>query len=424
MTSPLGRGCAGAFQFTPGRGVAFAYDGRGNMSSDGVNAYGYDILNRLISRGSATLGYDPAGRLVQTVNGATTTRMLYDGAAMIGEYNGLGALQRRFVHGPGLDEPLVWYEGAGTSDRRWLLADERGSIVAVSDGAGAATNINTYDEYGVPGAGNVGRFQYTGQMWLSEVGVYHYKNRAYAPSLGRFLQTDPIGTAGGVNLYAYVGGDPMNLVDPSGWCASGISGRATAAQGSVCSGSASDPSYANLPGNIFHKFYTLMFDGEGGGGSFEAKQMRNPLTCSRTGNFGCGADEAEDREYSDAMCASDEASAAACAVGLIAPFVIGACVAGGCWVIGPRVDSTRLAHIFRNAPGHFAQATRANIRLLESVTRSQRNFLGRDRFGNGWYARLNSNGTQTWVQVRNGRIVNGGINQTPRTFNPRSGLSG
>ncbi len=135
---------------------------------------------------------------------------------MIAEHNGSNALQRRFVHGPGMDEPLVWYEGSGTSDRRWLLADERGSIVAVTNASGAATSINSYDEYGVPGASNVGRFQYTGQMWLSEVGVYHYKTRAYAPSLGRFLQTDPIGTAGGVNLYAYVGGDPMNFTDPWG----------------------------------------------------------------------------------------------------------------------------------------------------------------------------------------------------------------
>jgi hypothetical protein len=43
---------------------------------------------------------------------------------------------RRYVFGPGADEPLVWYEGSGTSDRRFLHADERGSIVAVSNGAG------------------------------------------------------------------------------------------------------------------------------------------------------------------------------------------------------------------------------------------------------------------------------------------------
>jgi len=53
-------------------------------------------------------------------------------------------------------------------------------------------------------------------MWIGEAGLYHYKARAYAPSLGRFLQSDPILHAGGMNLYAYVGGDPVNFVDPLG----------------------------------------------------------------------------------------------------------------------------------------------------------------------------------------------------------------
>jgi RHS repeat-associated protein len=105
-----------------------------------------------------------------------------------------------------------------------LHADERGSIIAISDAAGNPIAINRYDEYGKPQAGNIGRFQYTGQMWLPEIELYHYKARAYAPHLGRFLQTDPIGTDGGINLYAYVGNDPVNLVDPLGLI-SNISGE-------------------------------------------------------------------------------------------------------------------------------------------------------------------------------------------------------
>ena len=125
-------------------------------------------------------------------------------------------LLRRYVHGPGVDEPLVWYEGSGTANRRWLLADERGSVIAITDGSGTVTQVNKYDVDGVPDAQNNGRFQYTGQMWIAEAGVYSFKARAYHPGLGRFLQTDPSGFAGGLNLYAYAGDDPVNATDPTG----------------------------------------------------------------------------------------------------------------------------------------------------------------------------------------------------------------
>jgi RHS repeat-associated protein len=128
----------------------------------------------------------------------------------------VGVLQRRYVHGPGVDEPIVWHEGTGTGTRRFLMADERGSVAAVTDVSGTPLTLNTYDEYGRPGASNAGRFQYTGQVWLPEAGLYHYKARAYSAALGRFLQEDPIGFSGGINLYAYVGNDPVNFTDPSG----------------------------------------------------------------------------------------------------------------------------------------------------------------------------------------------------------------
>ena len=92
------------------------------------------------------------------------------------------------------------------------IADERGSVLGVQDAGGAVT-ANRYDEYGVGSAAN--RFQYTGQAWMAP-GLYNYRARAYAPQLGRFLQPDPIGYSSGINLYAYVNGDPINGVDPTG----------------------------------------------------------------------------------------------------------------------------------------------------------------------------------------------------------------
>ena len=149
------------------------------------------------------------------MNGSTETRFLYEGDQLIGEYNASNQLLRRYVPGPG-DEVAAWYEGAGTSDRRYLTTDRQGSVISVTNASGTVLAINSYDEAGIGAAGNLGRFQYDGEPWLSEIGLYNLQARAYSPYMGRFLQTDPIRYDGGANWYAYGGDDPVNRSDPSG----------------------------------------------------------------------------------------------------------------------------------------------------------------------------------------------------------------
>ncbi len=85
-------------------------------------------------------------------------------------------------------------------------------------------------------------------------------------------------------------------------------------------------------------------------------------------------------------------------------------------------NEAQMKHMFRKADGHFLQDTPANRAAIEKAASNSKNFLGVDKYGNSWYAETLPNGTQTWAEVRNGIITEGGLNQVPKVFDPITGL--
>ena len=197
-------------------GVSVTYDSNGNITNDTSKTYSYDARSRVTGGPvGASLSYDPLGRLRQYV-GTAGGEYLYDGNEITGVTVDGVNINNRLVKGFTPDELVLAFQGGGFTTPYFTLTDERNSPIAITDQTGALLIANAYDEYGVPKTGNGGRLQYTGQLWLPDFGAYYYKARVYQPGIGRFLQTDPIRYAAGMNLYAYVGADPVNAVDPLG----------------------------------------------------------------------------------------------------------------------------------------------------------------------------------------------------------------
>ena len=209
--------------------VTPSYDANGNLTSDGTFTYGYDAESRLVSVAQggtqiATYAYDGRGRRKsRTVSGATTVYVTGAEDQELLEYNGTtGAPSATYAVnlGGSLDEVLNHATLGGA--RQTLVPDIQGSIIASLDSGGTLTKVayQAFGESATAVASGPGP-RYTGRRLDPETatgsaqpnGLYYYRARTYSPTWGRFLQPDPIGPAGGINLYAYVQNDPLNLTD-------------------------------------------------------------------------------------------------------------------------------------------------------------------------------------------------------------------
>jgi RHS repeat-associated protein len=144
-----------------------------------------------------------------------TRDFLYDGWNLVQEQNGSGAAFANSLFGPGLDE-VFWRKPVVSSGSSYLT-DALGSTVALTDGSGASTSAYTYEAYGRPTAGDLTNpFTFTGREWEPAIGLQLNRSRYYSPDGGRFINEDPIGESGGINLYQYAMSSPTVEVDPLG----------------------------------------------------------------------------------------------------------------------------------------------------------------------------------------------------------------
>jgi RHS repeat-associated protein len=222
-------------QYTSVNSGSLDYDTSGNLFHYNGWSYGYNRQNQMTdaTNGPTALYFYHDGlnrhilRYVGDANGGEWIFSAWDGSDLLEEYDINGQVLHTYVHGPATDEMLVRFDPGPTPNRIWYYHDAQGSTTHLADDNGTVVESYKYPlaDAGTPiinnGASSSSafgnRFLYTGREYYKDGKFYDYRHRTYLPSLGRFIQADPIGFAGDrSNLYRYCGNDPVNLSDPSG----------------------------------------------------------------------------------------------------------------------------------------------------------------------------------------------------------------
>jgi len=219
-------------QYSKFNDLPLEYDTNGNLSAKGSRLFAYDYKNRLIrsSRGddAVTFTYDIFGRQTSRTDLSGTLHFSYAGDQKIEERNASGQVTKHYLWGNGIDELLRLDVFNGSSSTPYYVhSDNIGSTTAITDGSGNLVERVRYDAYGVPSftdalgqtlkkstVGNTTLFQ--GREYDYDLALYNYRARYFDPTLGRFLQTDPLGYQDSMNLYQGMNMNPVNFVDPKG----------------------------------------------------------------------------------------------------------------------------------------------------------------------------------------------------------------
>jgi RHS repeat-associated protein len=212
-------------------GDRFTYDSRNHISRregrTSVTRFDYDSLDMLIRVTNGTseweARYDPLGRRVSKSWSDDRVEFFWDKDRLSAEVRRDGRLRVYIYPNATSLVPFIFvdYENINappeSGQRYFIFTNQIGVPIRVEDDRGHAAWTARIDPYGqaVVDAGNKVELslRFPGHYHDAETGLFYNRYRYYSPELGRYLQSDPVGLAGGLNVYGYSGGAPLTAVD-------------------------------------------------------------------------------------------------------------------------------------------------------------------------------------------------------------------